>query len=227
MATLLAQKKLWLITFKTAHNEPKVLCVEDQTFSVNLKFENNYILVNSIPTPSIHVYTIADLRHVLNELCGPHVGWSWPALVYSVPRKHVKGVLLQIEYVIIQLEEVSCYWLWKIRHRWGIVSEYCRKDLHCFMHCSHLFFTAVISWHSSSLFVLHTSIHRTSSCHVNQLNFTEQSSTTIICNTINTNKEKRMSFFSCNRHRLKGTRGKENCFTKIFEERKTPQKKGH
>jgi hypothetical protein len=35
---------------------------------------------------------------------------------------------------------------------------------------------------------------------------------------INTNvPSKRMCFFSSNGHILKGTRGEENCFTKIFE----------
>jgi hypothetical protein len=37
---------------------------------------------------------------------------------------------------------------------------------------------------------------------------------------------KRMSLFSSNGNILKGTRGEENCFTMIFQERKISQKKG-
>jgi len=40
---------------------------------------------NPPPPPfSIYVYTRAALRRVLNELCGPRVGLSLPALLYTM-----------------------------------------------------------------------------------------------------------------------------------------------
>jgi hypothetical protein len=32
----------------------------------------------------VYVCTGAALRGVINELCGPPVGWSWPALLYII-----------------------------------------------------------------------------------------------------------------------------------------------
>ena len=57
----------------------------------SLLFINNGLLVNLITAPpspvlyDIHVYTRAALSRIRNELCGPPVGWSWPALTY-IPR---------------------------------------------------------------------------------------------------------------------------------------------
>jgi hypothetical protein len=35
------------------------------------------------PPLSTYVYASAALRRVLNELCGTHMGLSWPALLYT------------------------------------------------------------------------------------------------------------------------------------------------
>jgi len=47
-------------------------------------FVNND-LINLIPTNSFHTCIThkCGLRWVLNELCGPTVGWSWPAWYYT------------------------------------------------------------------------------------------------------------------------------------------------
>jgi len=70
-------------------------------------------------------------------------------------------------------------------------------------------------------FTQHTSALLTSSCHVNQLDVTEQNSTTIIFMQYDQHKHtfKKMCFFCNNGHILKGTRGKKTVFQGFLREK--------